>query len=389
MWSQNTSMDLGAATQQSDVSMEDLRYYNNIGAQLNTLAQSGPAQTMPGSESIVTAMNRNIASLPPVISVAEPEPVHRTRSRAKATTPPPPKEVKEVKEVKETRAQKAAKTKAEKAAKAANERAAAEAERVRLAVKFEKILTSGTFVDDEAREAYLLSVFDGEMPDELVGLTEYDLIAAATEMIVSRIMDGTIEESAISDMTGGANNNTNYRNRRPPAINTRNRNNARQNVNFNSPTTPNRRTRRNMGNVRANRSAVLRRRRSRSTSRNRIHQPDFSVEERVLPSGATDAITWELIKDGDEMVDIKMTDTYNSELQEPLYYTYDTYIGLHGKHPQSRRPIAATARFYTARIPPENVNSSYGSNNTQPTRRYSNINVNGGSKRTRKNRKHK
>jgi len=418
-------------TQHSDVSMED--YYENVNSQLNSLPTSGP-QTIPGSASIVNAMNRRVESLPPVISIAEPiankpntnkannkEPVHRTRSRGKATTPPPPKEVKE------TRAEKAARTKAEKAEKAAaaaEKRAAAnaaaraesESERVRLAVKFERILTSGTFDTDEAREAYLLSVFDGELPEELVGLSDYDLIAAATEMIVSKIMDGDIEESDISDMTGGANNARNYRNRRPPPINTgfnpRNTNNSRPNnlevLALETPRTPRRGTRRNAPpNVRANRGAVLRRRRSRNN--NRIAQPDFTVEERVLPRGATDAITWEVIEDGEEMVDIKMTDTYNSELEEPLYYTYDTYIGLHGKHPQSRRPIAATARFYTARIPPDNVSSSYGSNNTRSNRSNrsrrsrrsstantmpnsvaNNIsNMNAGSKRTRKNRKHK
>ena len=408
-------------TQHSDVSMDD--YYESVNAQLNNLPQSGPAQTLAGSDSIIAAMNRRIESLPPVITVSEPirnkannkEPVHRTRSRGKATTPPPPKEVKE------TRAEKAARTKAEKAEKAAaaaEKRAAAnaaaraetESERVRLAVKFERILTSGTFDTDEAREAYLLSVFDGELPEELVGLSDYDLIAAATEMIVTKIMDGDIEESDISDMTVGATNARNYLNRRPPPIHTAfNTNNSMPNnlevLALEAPRTPRRGTRRNAPpNVRANRGAVLRRRRSRNN--NRIAQPDFTVEERVLPRGATDAITWELIKDGEEMVDIKMTDTYNSELEEPLYYTYDTYIGLHGKHPQSRRPITATARFYTARIPPENVNSVYGSNNTRSNRSNrrstrsrrsstantmpnSMSNVSGGSKRTRKNRKHK
>ena len=414
-------------TQHSDVSMDDYTYYENVNAQLNSLPPTGP-QTLPGSASIVNAMNRRIESLPSVISISEPirnkpnnkdnnkEPIHRTRSKGRATTPPPPKEVKE------TRAEKAARTKAEKAEKAAaaaekraaanaNARAEKESERVRLAVKFERILTSGTFDSDEAREAYLLSVFDGELPEELVGLSDYDLITAATEMIVSKIMDGDIEESDISDMSGGANNNnSNYRSRRPTPINTgfntfnpRNTNNFRPNnleeLALDAPRTPRRNTRRNApSNVRANRRSLLRRNRSRNT----IRQPDFTVEERVLPRGSTDAITWELIKDGEEMVDIKMTDTYNSELIEPLYYTYETYRGLHGKHPQSRRPISATARFYTARIPPENINSSYGSNNTnntrstrrpsrRPSRRHSNVNnnMNGGSNRTRKNRKHK
>ena len=410
-------------TQHSDVSMEDLAYYENLGHTLNV---------QPNSASIArAAINDRIESLPAVISIPEPiaetAPVYHTRSRTKAKAP------NVVVAPKETKASKAKTEKASKAAKAANARAAADAERVRLALKFEKILTSGTFVDDDAREAYLLSVFDGELPEELTGLTDYDLITAATEMIVNKIMDGEVQESNISDMTGGANNNyrnyrnrrpppintnlnrnNNYRSRRPPAINTafnpRNTNNARPNnldvLALNAPVTPRRRTRRNSPpNVRANRGSLLRRR--RSISNNEMRQPDFSVEERVLPRGATDAITWELIKDGEEMVDIKMTDTYNSELEEPLYYTYETYRGLHGKHPQSRRPIAASARFYTARIPPENVSSSYGSNtnntnnvsNTVSTRRHSrrtsrrpstvNTNMNGGSKRTRKNRKHK
>jgi hypothetical protein len=119
----------------------------------------------------------------------------------------------------------------------------------------------------------------------------------------------------------------------------------------------------------------------------------------VLPRGATDAITWELINDGEEMVDIKMTNTYNSELEEPLYYTYDTYIGLHGKHPQSRRPIAESARFYTARIPPSNAptrsTSPKHSNNISNNIESSyNVNSNreftgGKTRRKNKNRKHK
>ena len=383
-------------TQHSDVSMEDLAYYENVGHILNV---------QPNSASIAqAAINTRIESLPAVISIPEPiAPVYHTRSRTKAKAPNVPVAPKE------TKASKAKTEKASKASKAANARAAADAERVRLALKFEKILTSGTFVDDDAREAYLLSVFDGELPDELVGLTDYDLITAATEMIVNKIIDGEVEESNISDMSGGANNN--YRSRRPPPINTnfnpRNTNNTMPNMNLlalNTPVTPrNRGTHRNAPNVRAARRNTIRHRnrrgRSRSRSRNTIRQPNFSVEERVLPVGSIDAITDELIVDGEQMADIKMTDTYNSERREPLYYTYDTYRQLNGKHPHSRRPIAESARFYTARIPPSNAptrsttpqHSNNISNNIESS--Y-NVNSNreftgGKTRRKNKNRKHK
>ena len=68
-----------------------------------------------------------------------------------------------------------------------------------------------------------------------------------------------------------------------------------------------------------------------------------STETRDIPNGSTDAISYEDIKEGDEMID------FDGEYGYGRYYTKNTFKSL-GKNPYTRQPFRTPAAPYKAHL---------------------------------------